>query len=135
MKRQIESVLITLGLLVGAVVHARGQGTWTIPAEATTLTSPLTVDADVLKRGASVFSSRCRKCHGPAGKGDGPDSDPDQPAADLTLPEVGKTPDGVLFYKVWNGKRPMPAFKVDLEKKDIWSVVAYVKTLSAAKTP
>jgi mono/diheme cytochrome c family protein len=123
-------LILLLAFALAGVVEARAQSDWTIPDDAATLTSPLTVNADVLKRGGDVFKSRCRKCHGPAGKGDGPDSDPDQPAADLTLAEVGRTPDGILFFKVWNGRRPMPAFKVDLEKKDVWSVVAYVKSLS-----
>jgi mono/diheme cytochrome c family protein len=125
-----KTVVVALGVAFAAVAVVRAQSTWTIPDDAPELASPLTVDAGVLKRGASLFNSRCRKCHGPEGKGDGPYSDFDQPAADLTLAEVGRTPEGVLFYKIWNGRKPMPAFKTDLEKKDVWSVVAYIKTLS-----
>jgi mono/diheme cytochrome c family protein len=129
-----KALFVFLGVALVTVAGVRAQSTWTIPDDAPGLTSPLTVDASVLKRGASIFNSRCRKCHGPEGKGDGPYSDLDQPAADLTMAEVGRIPDGVLFYKIWNGKKPMPAFKTDLEKKDVWSVVAFVKTLSAVKT-
>jgi mono/diheme cytochrome c family protein len=127
-------LVLALALALGLVVHARAQSEWTVPGDAASLVSPLTVNADVLKRGADIFNSRCRKCHGPEGKGDGPYSDPKHPAADLTQPEVGTTPDGVLFYKIWNGRRPMPAFKIDLEKNDVWTVLAYVKTLSAQDT-
>ena len=52
--------------------------------------------------------------------------------ADLTLAaRASANPDGVLFYKVWNGRsRPkMPAFKSQLTKDDVWAVVEYVKTL------
>ena len=51
---------------------------------------------------------------------------------DLTNPKrAERNSDGVVFYKVWNGrKKPkMPAFKDELTKQQIWSVVAYVQTL------
>jgi mono/diheme cytochrome c family protein len=115
-------------LLVAGVVRAQSE--WTIPDEAPGLVSPLEVTSDVVKKGAEIFNARCRKCHGAAGRGNGPYSDPEHPAADLTRPEVGNTPDGVLFYKIWNGRRPMPAFKVVLEREDVWKAVAFVKTLS-----
>jgi len=134
MNVKAQTVLFALGVAFTAVAGVRAQSTWTIPEDAPELASPVKVDANVLKRGASIFNSRCRKCHGPEGKGDGPYSDLEEPAADLTMAEVGRIPDGVLFYKIWNGKKPMPAFKTDLEKKDVWSVVAFVKTLSAVKT-
>jgi mono/diheme cytochrome c family protein len=108
-----------------------GQGAdWTIPASATELKSPVTPTPEVLKRGSSIFESRCRPCHGPEGKGNGPLSDPAHPAADLTAGvKADLAPDGVLFYRVWNGKRPMPAFKSDLSQEEVWTVLEYVKTL------
>ena len=121
--------VLLLAITLGGAIGVGAQGDWVIPKEAATLTSPLAANADVLARGGKIFASRCRKCHGPEGKGNGPDSDPKHPAADLTLPEVGMYPDGVLFFKVWNGRRPMPAFKTELEKNDVWSVVAFVRTL------
>ncbi len=51
---------------------------------------------------------------------------------DLTIAQPRRrNPDGVVFYKVWNGrKKPkMPAQKNDLTKEQIWAVVAYVQTL------
>jgi len=125
-------VLLAVALVMTAI-GARAQSDWVIPKEAATLANPLTVNADLLARGARIFQSRCRKCHGPEGKGNGSDSDPKHPAADLTLPEVGMYPDGVLFYRVWNGRRPMPAFKTELEKNDVWTVVAFVRSLSEGK--
>jgi mono/diheme cytochrome c family protein len=111
--------------------EADGQGTdWTIPANAAELKSPVTSTPEVLKRGTSIFESRCRPCHGPEGKGNGPLSDPAHPAADLTAGVKADWPaDGVLFYRVWNGKKPMPAFKSELSQDEVWTVLAYVKTL------
>jgi mono/diheme cytochrome c family protein len=123
-------LLLLSALLLVLVVSARAQTPdWTVPDDAATLTSPLSATAEVARRGDELFAARCKKCHGAEGRGDGPYSDPKHPAADLTQPEVAATPDGILFYKIWNGRRPMPAFKTDLEKNDVWALVAHVKML------
>jgi mono/diheme cytochrome c family protein len=106
---------------------------WQLPPEAEATKSPLTVDAKVLATGKSVYTDKCRRCHGPSGVGDGPDADPDHRAdMDLTNPKRAESnPDGVVFHKVWNGrsKPKMPAFKEELTKDQVWAVVAYVQGL------
>src|SRR5690349_1670027 len=88
-----------LALVASAFAAAQSGSGWTIPAEGRTEESPLKPTPDVLKRGKSVFASKCQRCHGTAGKGDGPDSDPDGPAADLTdASRASVNTDGVLFY-------------------------------------
>ena len=56
--------------------------------------------------GKELFEKNCQKCHGPGGKGDGPDADPDQQQdMDLTVARrAARNPDGVVFYKIWNGR-------------------------------
>jgi mono/diheme cytochrome c family protein len=52
----------------------------------------------------------------------------------LTNPaRAAANPEGVIFYKVWNGRTSpkMPAFSEELSKEQAWSVVAYVQTLRA----
>ena len=73
------------------------------------------MDDKVLAIGKKVFTDKCQKCHGPKGLGDGPDADPDH-AEDMNLTNpkrADRNPDGVVFYKVLNGRRSpkMPAFK------------------------
>jgi mono/diheme cytochrome c family protein len=115
-------------VLVAAVVWAQG-GPWKIPPDAGDLTNPKAVTPEMIKTGKGVFGSRCQKCHGAEGTGRGPQSDPKHPAADLTRSRASLNPDGVLFYKVWNGGAPMPAFKSELSRDEVWAVVEYVKTL------
>jgi mono/diheme cytochrome c family protein len=106
---------------------------WTLPPDAADKKSPLTVDDKVLAQGKAIFKDKCEKCHGATGVGDGPDADPDvQEDMDLTNPKrADRNPDGVVFYKVANGrKKPkMPVFKDELQEQQIWQVVAYVQTL------
>jgi mono/diheme cytochrome c family protein len=104
---------------------------WTIPAGAEKEVSPVKESPAVLKQGKSIFDARCARCHGPLGKGDGKESDPNNPAADLTDTfRADLNPDGVMFHRVTNGKSPvMPAFKSDLTPQEIWTVVLYAKSL------
>ena len=104
---------------------------WQIPENGRDDKSPLSPTPDVLKKGKSIYDGKCSKCHGPQGKGDGPDSDKEHPAANLTESRGSRNPDGVLFYKIWNGRKEpkMPAFKSELTKDEIWAVVEYAKSL------
>ena len=53
---------------------------------------------DRLEAGKAIFKSKCSKCHGPGGLGDGPDADPDATEMDLTNPKrAGRNPDGVVL--------------------------------------
>ena len=109
-----------------------GSG-WQLPPDAPDTKNPLTVDDKVLAAGRKIFSDKCQKCHGPKGLGDGPDADPDYAEEmNLTNPKrAERNPDGVVFHKVMNGRRnpKMPAFKEELSKDQVWTVVSYVQTL------
>jgi len=106
---------------------------WTIPDNAADEKNPLASDQKAVEVGKTLFKKRCEKCHGPAGKGDGPDADPDvQDDMDLTVARrASKNPDGIVFYKMWNGraKPKMPAVKDELTKEQVWQIVSYVQTL------
>ena len=112
-----------------------GGGGWTIPATASTEKNPITAGDTTLAAGKKLFTAKCQRCHGAAGKGDGQDADPKYQAdMDLTVAaRAARNPDGVVFYKIWNGRSSpkMPAFSEELSKEQVWSLVAYVQTLRA----
>lgn len=144
MGRRTGTIALALAALAGAAAHAGqapAQGSksgWEIPPEAQTMKNPLPVDAKLVAIGKAIYKDKCQKCHGPQGKGDGPDADPDVAEdMDLTNPKrASRNTDGVVFYKAWNGrKKPkMPAVKDDLTKDQLWAVVAYVQTLRRPTT-
>jgi mono/diheme cytochrome c family protein len=128
-------------MVIGAGVAAemvRGTGQtmptgWVLPPDADEKKNPLTVDEKVIATGKAVFKDKCSRCHGPGGLGDGPDADPDAPPEMnlTTAKRAEQNSDGVVFYKVWNGRRKpkMPPFKEELTEQQAWAVVAYVQTL------
>ena len=111
----------------------RAANAWQLPPDAAQTKNPLTVDDKVLTAGRKIFTDKCQKCHGPKGLGDGPDAEPEHAEdMDLTNPKrVDRNPDGVVFYKVSNGRKnpKMPTFKDELSTEQIWTVVSYVQTL------
>ena len=123
--------LACIGVFLSAVAVSAQYAGWTVPPTAKEEKSPLKPSADIVKRGRGVFTSNCQKCHGPQAKGDGPDSDPRSPAADLTDEfRFDLNPEGVLYHKVWDGHPPeMPAFKSTLATDQVWQVVAYLMSL------
>ena len=117
-------------LLFTGIASAQYAG-WTVPPTAKDEKSPLKASLENAKRGRAVFTSNCQKCHGPEAKGDGPDSDPRSPAADLTDEfRYELNPPGVIYHKVLDGHPPqMPAFKRTLSQTQIWQVVEYVMSI------
>jgi mono/diheme cytochrome c family protein len=131
-------VLLVLGPTVGIEIAKGATGApdpsdgWQIPEGAATEPNPEPLTAANLTRGQSLYKAKCQRCHGVDGVGHGPESDPDHPAADLTDGRrASRNPDGVMFYKIWNGraKPKMPAMKSDVSRADVWKLVHYVKTL------
>ena len=135
MRLSLRLIICCVGLVLGSSgMLVRAQSNWQIPAAAKTEKSPLKVTPDVLKKGKGIFTSRCQKCHGLLGKGDGPDADSKNKPADLTASLADANPDGVMYYKVANGQPPkMPAFKGLMSRDEIWTVVEYAKSLRQTK--
>lgn len=130
-------LVLTLCLAVAAAQEPSPDGGnrrgWTIPAGAAQEPNPIAVTPEILAKGKQVYGKTCENCHGKTGTGDGPDADPDSPPGDLTdASRAARNPDGVLFYKIWNGRKSpkMPAFKSEgLSKDEVWQVVHYIKGL------
>jgi mono/diheme cytochrome c family protein len=122
-------------MAVGAVtvrVQDDEGGGWQIPADAGREVNPIAVSDQVISKGREIYRSKCRRCHGPAGQGDGPDADSkDKPGNLSDSRRAARNPDGVMFYKIWNGRTnpKMPAFKSELVRDEVWTVIQYVKTL------
>jgi mono/diheme cytochrome c family protein len=134
------ALVFACGLAVGARQQPPAQGNpngWQIPPEADQEKNPFAGDAKAIAAGKELFAKKCQRCHGPGGKGDGPDADPDaMQDMDLTVARrAARNPDGVVFYKAWNGrKKPkMPAVKDELTRDQLWQIVSYVQTLRSSQ--
>jgi mono/diheme cytochrome c family protein len=129
----VLALLLSTMLTVGAVTaRMQDDGGWQIPATALHETNPIAANDQVLAKGKDIFKSKCQKCHGPLGKGDGPDADPKHKPGNLSDgSRASRNPDGVMFYRIWNGRKnpKMPAFKSELTRDEVWTVIQYAKSL------
>jgi mono/diheme cytochrome c family protein len=129
----ILAALSTAGAQQSKPATPSSPAGWTLPANAADTKNPYPVDENLLATGKAIYKDKCQRCHGPGGLGDGEDADPDhQEEMDLTnAKRAEKNPDGVVFYKVSNGRRrpKMPPFKDELTEQQIWAVVAYTQSL------
>jgi mono/diheme cytochrome c family protein len=126
----VAAMLIGLTILYSTNGVVTGQTTWKAPAKAKDVKNPVKADAASLKKGKELFAANCVVCHGPKGAGDGVMAKNLKPKpAVLSKKTLENQIDGELFWKISEGKPPMPSFKATVSEKDRWSIVNYIRTL------
>jgi mono/diheme cytochrome c family protein len=127
----LSGFIILLALFIMSISFVPPQTKWTAPESAKDLKNPIPSDAASLAAGKTVYLKECLQCHGKKGLGDGPNSSTlDKAPAPLNDPDVKAQTDGELFWKIKEGKKPMPSTKTTLTDDQRWQVVNYVRTLA-----
>lgn len=129
--RQGTALLIALGLLLGGAAAASSisDKKWQVPATEAAKKNPVSASKTSIAAGEKLYTKTCASCHGPSGDGDG------RAALELgiqpaRLSESQNQSDGALFWKITNGKKPMPGYGTRLSETDRWSLISYIRTLS-----
>ena len=110
---------------------------WPVPAEAKAMKNPLPETPEGLAAAKAIYVDKCAQCHGDGGKGDGTEAEMyDVKPADLTDAHMmSEMTDGEIFYKISNGRMPMPAFKKQLNEEQRWQLVHFVRTFAPKPQP
>ena len=127
--------LLVLAGVAAAIVYSafnNAPWSWPVPEEAKQLKNPLHPTAPALKSAREVYVDKCAHCHGDAGKGDGRDASRYDPAPmDFTdAKRMSEATDGELFYKISEGKKPMPVFKNKLTEDQRWELVLFIRSFA-----
>jgi len=111
------------------------EGAWGVPEEARAVANPLAANEEMIAEGKMHFRARCESCHGEAGKGDGKATRFIRPApADISTTEArDRMTDGEIFFKITEGKKPMPGMARTLTEDERWQVVLYLRTLQTPR--
>lgn len=117
-------------------VKAKGDDQdWEAPADAQKVANPIKATGESLARGEKIYTKTCASCHGVTGKGDGKSAKIlAKKPADLRN-DVPHHTDGDLFWKITEGKKPMPSFKKDLKPEQRWDVINYLRMLTTTEAP
>lgn len=104
---------------------------WKAPARAARKKNPIPADEQSVAAGKIVYAKECLSCHGTTGKGDGPASKAlEKNPGDLSKASMWEQTDGALFWKLTEGRKPMPSFEKNLSEEQRWQVINYTRTLA-----
>lgn len=116
--------------LLSAFLFAPQSSDWEAPASAKDKKNPVASDEASIAAGKKMYEKECLSCHGKKGKGDGPKAaEYDKATPDMTTEKFHKETDGEIFWKITEGKKPMPSAKKTLTEEQRWQVINYVRTL------
>lgn len=103
-----------------------------MPADAATLTNPVTPTAESQAHAKMMYGIDCAMCHGDNGNGKGDlVGDMHLSLKDLRDPDTLKdVSDGQIYYIIKNGKGKMPAEGDRAKDADLWNLVIFVRSLS-----
>ena len=110
---------------------------WVAPDDAKKVKNPVPSNQETLAAAQMLFQDNCVLCHGEKGLGDGPGAKTIKvKPANFTDPKVqASETDGSLFWKMSNGRGPMPAWKDELTDKERWELVNYIRKLGKDAKP
>lgn len=136
MKRSKLGGLIILALTVTATVWA-ADDYWPVPKENAERKNPVPATSKNIDKGRTIYSQSCAFCHGDKGDGKGPG------AEELNVETtnfidgqlMNETTDGELFYRISQGRLPMPAYGVKYNEQQRWTIVLYLREMTKRFRP
>jgi len=87
---------------------------------------------EILKTGKTLYTAMCQHCHGEKGDGQGPMVLSGAYVGVPNYTERAAKSDGQLFYSIYYGLNAMGAHSSQLNKKEIWTLVHYVRKFQNA---
>lgn len=127
-------------LVLGMCVFASGRvaaqqaesAPWIVPPDAKKVKNPFPPTPELLADGQQLFTDNCVLCHGEKGIGDGPGAKAIKvkPANFTDAKLMATETDGSLYWKMTNGRGPMPSWKDTLTDKERWELVDYIRKLT-----
>lgn len=82
-----------------------------------------------MEEAGRLFNINCAICHGAGGAANGPLSTKIGAIANLTTPAYIEMADGTMFHSINYGKNNMGSYASQLNRKQRWMIVQYIRTL------
>lgn len=110
------------------------DGSWAI-----TLPDDVVAEEETMAVGKAQFEIYCAPCHGLTGDGVGMVHQRAQqlggwvPPSDLHQEYIREMPAGQIVHSIKNGIRNMPAYGAQIEAKERWAIVLYIRALQQSR--
>jgi len=130
--RKVFFVFLLVLIPLSIFFTLQPRGPWIVPEAEKSRKNPLVLSSASLEEIKPLYREDCAKCHGETGKGDGSKAAQYRPApTDFTDPALLATrTDGELFYKIGEGRRPMPGFQGRLTQDQRWRLVLLIRSFA-----
>ena len=104
---------------------------WVVPADSKARLSTFPFTDETRQAGERLYTLNCKSCHGTPSQGNFITTLSPLPEDPATEKYQNNT-DGEIYYKVWEGRGPMPSFKNTLSPTDLWNIISYVRSFNSS---
>jgi mono/diheme cytochrome c family protein len=91
--------------------------------------------AQELEEAGRLYNINCGVCHGAKGAANGPLAGKVGGIINLTLDQYKQMADGTMFHSITYGKNNMGSYASQIDRKQRWMVIKYVRTLQGGGDP
>jgi mono/diheme cytochrome c family protein len=134
--RKALFAVLLLAIVAAIVCAVLDNPPWNVPESAKQMKNPVAPSDAVLAEIRPIYLDKCAVCHGDSGKGDGHDAslyDP-RPSNFTDAQHINAVSDGELFYKISQGRKPMPSFRKRLSEQQRWHLVLMIRSFATPAT-
>lgn len=126
--RMCYRLMLLICTLLASYECAMAHG-WMAPKEFSKITNPIIYDGASIARGKEIYLKNCAACHGDKGKGLKAEDLNFKKSPPNLLKRLATHSGGDFFWKIQEGRGEMPSFKDDIEEKDIWDIINFLKAV------
>ncbi len=128
------AIIVAFSITIITLCAQNAGKEWKAHPDADKLINPFKEKAEATVEGKKLYTQMCAICHGDKGKGDGVAAVALNPKpANYTLPKTQQQSDGILFWKMTEGRPPMASYKTILTETQRWQLVNYLRTFNPIK--
>ncbi len=130
---KVLSILMMAGSMTIITHQWSAAHGWKAPPDAAKAPNPVAKEKHSIQRGKDIYQQNCIACHGNSARGDGPLANALNPKPSNLIHRAKMHSEGDFFWKISEGRSPMPAFKNKLKEREIWDVINHIKSLETGK--
>ncbi len=120
-------ILLSFLLLILSMVKVSAQ-TWIVPDESKAKVCSFLFTKETAEKGKVIYQKNCQSCHGIPGQNNPAKITPNP--GDPAGTKYQSQKDGEMFWKITNGKAPMPQFQNILSEEERWDVISFVRSFN-----